>query len=114
MPLPDDRKLFLNVGFQANYNLPYRTNDFTNPPYWPSLFERSFHNNYDISVNSTLDKGCKENRFSVMPSENVDTKSNDKREFRSLTKKYKRQDWNLDNDLSAGEFYKFIENYLNA
>lgn len=32
--IPDMRRVGLNIGFQINYNLPFRLSDFYNPMFW--------------------------------------------------------------------------------
>jgi len=99
-PIVDpDRKAFVNVGFQFNYNMPYTASSFYNPMYWAR----------DLSVDA-------------QPQNDTETHDNDN-DIKNVTKrnivdadtfdktKYPSE-LNNDMDISAGELYKSLETML--
>ncbi len=101
-PIVDpDRKAFVNVGFQFNYNTPFTPSSFYDPMYWRS-------SKRDLSVDAKLQNDTEIHEAN-------DVKNVSKRHI-VPTDTYDRSKYHsaLDNqlDISAGELYKSLETIL--
>lgn len=99
-----DRKFFINLGFQFNYNLPFSPTSFYNPMYFPR--SRAFLDdgkslqttNVNVQLNST---NAENNTTTAAPDDNHSVEDDDN--------KYGQRNRR---DMSAGELYASFENTL--
>lgn len=106
-PIVDpDRKAFVNVGFQFNYNMPFTPSSFYDPMYWRSLGR---------STKDELSVDTKAGNATEIHERDNDVKNVTKRYVADLDT-YDRTKYHsaLDNqlDISAGELYRSVETML--
>ncbi|KAG4065106.1 hypothetical protein HA402_007503 [Bradysia odoriphaga] len=106
-PIVDpDRKAFVNIGFQFNYNMPFAPSSFYDPMYWRNLGRST---KTELSVDTKATKN------------GTETHGTD--EVKNVTKRYvadidtydrTKYQGELHNqlDISAGELYKSVETML--
>lgn len=95
------RRVAMNLGVQCNFNLPYTPKEFYKPPFWDTRSKDSARSEKDQSATTTTEK--------------------EKRVSRSLSDGYQPSPHNLTvigengvhfGDVSSGDFYSFVNNYL--
>lgn len=99
-----DRKIFINFGFQFNYNMPFSPTSFYKPAYWP--YARALAEQLEIlSDESNSTTSSYDNKtFNYLP--------DNKNEHDVSAQKYQLNENRVRRDLSAGELYKSLENTL--
>lgn len=52
--IPDNRRVGLNVGFQINYQMPFKLSSFYNPMFWARTLSHASSPAISVDVNSTV------------------------------------------------------------
>lgn len=122
------RKLFFNIGFQFNYNEPFRLSSFYNATYFKNPFNnRNFksneaapevqENDVGTSIQDAMDDRHISDSFDAIRADNETVRTSKSISTRSSEQRYPYEHTNHNNeligaDLTAAQLYEGIEEHL--